>query len=270
MSFQMPQPQAQDERALSALDAVVMAGGGREDALPEGVANKAFLPVGSRPMVEWVLRALRAAPEVRRIGLVAPAPLPDAVASLCDRWIPERGELIHNVVEGLAAFPEAEWILLCGGDLPLLTPAAVSAFVAAALDRGGDFGYGIVRREEVESKFPGARKTFVRVREGSFTGGSLIVVRPSAVTRIRPLIEQAIEARKNPAKLASLFGAKYVMKYAMGQLSVADVERRLHELTGLRGHAVVCAYPEIALDVDVGKPDNLAVAESVLAAGGRG
>jgi hypothetical protein len=170
---------------------------------------------------------------------------------------------------GLGAFPDAEWILLCGADLPLLTPAAVSSFLRAAREPNSDFVYGVVRREDLESRFPGARKTFVRVQEGAFTGGSLILVRPSGVVKIRPLIEQAIEARKNPARLASLFGAKYVMKYAMGRLSITDVEQRLHELTGLRGRAVICPHPEIALDVDIGKPENLALAERMLGVGGQ-
>jgi GTP:adenosylcobinamide-phosphate guanylyltransferase len=252
-------------RPSAKVDAVVLAGGGREPGLPEGIPNKAFLPVGGRPMVERVLRALNKTPEIGRCGLVAPSPIPETIASLCDSLIPERGDLMENTVAGLAAFPDAEWVLLCGADLPLLTPAAVSSFLRAARTPDSDFGYGIVRREDLESRLEGAKKTFVRVQEGHFTGGSLILVRPSAVAKMRPLIEQAIEARKNPAKLASLFGAKYVMKYAMGRLSIADVEQRLHELSGLRGRAVVCPHPEIAMDVDVGKPENLAVAERVLA-----
>jgi len=248
------------------VDAAVLAGGGPERGLPPGVPNKAFLPLAGTPLVRRVIDALRAAPEVRRLVLVAPAPVPAEVASECDRVLADQGELLANVEAALDALAGARWVLACAADLPLLTPAAVSRFLARCAERDADFYYGIVRREDVESRFPGVRKTFVRVGEGTFTGSSLVLLRPEVVSRVRPLLARALEARKNPAQLAVLFGGKYVVKYLSGRLSVADVEERVQELTGLRGAAVVCPDPEVALDVDVGSADRWAWAERHLSA----
>ncbi len=248
----------------AAVDAAVLAGGGREAGLPEGVANKAFLPLAGKPLVQWVLEALHASQRVRRVVLVAPATPPGEVARLCDRVLQDRGDLLANVELAAEALKDAEWVLACAGDLPLLTGRAVDTFLQACASREADFYYGIVRREDLEARYPGARKTFVRVREGSFTGSSLVLFRPAVLGRVRPLLQQAVEARKNPARLASLFGGAYVVKYLTGRLTVADVEHRARELTGLRGAAVVCPDPEVALDVDVDKPQNLQVAERVL------
>mgnify|MGYP000073676886 CR=1 FL=1 len=246
------------------VDAAVLAGGEREPGLPPGLPNKAFLPVAGKPLVERVVEALRATPQVRRVALVAPGAVPEALARVCHRVVPDQGSLLANVEAAVAAFPDASWVLACAADLPLLSPQAVAHFLEACAARTADFYYGIVRREDLEARFPGARKTFVRVREGSFTGSSLVLLRPEVVERVRPLLRQAAEARKNPARLASLLGSAYVVKYLTGRLGVADVERRAFELTGLRGAAVVCPDPEVALDVDVGKPENLELAERLL------
>ncbi len=253
--------------SVARVDAAVLAGGGAEPGLPPGLPNKAFLPLAGRPMVQRVVDALRATPEVGRLILVAPQPVPAEVASACDQVLADRGELLANVQAALDALAGAGWVLACAADLPLLTPAAVSRFLARCAERQADFYYGIVRREDVESRFPGVRKTFVRVREGAFTGSSLVLLRPEVLERVRPLLERAVAARKNPAQLAVLFGGKYVVKYLSGRLSVGDVEQRVHELTGLRGAAVVCPDPEVALDVDAGSTDRWAWAERYLGAG---
>ncbi len=246
------------------VDAAVLAGGEREPGLPPGVPNKAFLRVAGKPLVERVVDALRATPQVRRVVVVAPDPVPEHLARLCHRVLPDQGSLLANVEAAVAALPDASWVLACAADLPLLSPQAVAHFLEACAARPADFYYGIVRREDLEARFPGARKTFVRVREGSFTGSSLVLLRPDVLERVRPLVGHATEARKNPARLAALLGSAYVVKYLTGRLAVADVERRAFELTGLRGAAVVCPDPEVALDVDVGKPENVELAERLL------
>jgi hypothetical protein len=45
------------------------------------------------------------------------------------------------------------------------------------------------------------------------------------------------------------------MKFASGRLSIADMEARALEVTGLRGRAVIADGPELALDVD--RPENV-------------
>jgi len=253
--------------ALAEVDAAVLAGGGREAGLPAGIPNKAFLPVAGKPLVERVLDALRDSSRVRRTVLVAPMPVPEELARRCHRVLPDRGLLLSNVTSAVEALADAPWVLACAADLPLLSGKAVRNFLEACAARPADFYYGIVREEDLEARFPGARKTFVRVREGSFAGSSLVLLKPQVLERVQPLLAQLVEARKNPARLASLLGSGVVVKYLTGRLAVADVERRAWELTGLRGAAVVCPDPEVALDVDVGKPENLELAQQWL--GGR-
>jgi len=249
------------------LDAVVLAGGEADPALAPGVPSKAFAPLSGRPMVEFVLGALRAARSVRRVAIVAPMPLPPGVAASVDVAVPDRGALLDNVAAGLSALEGPSPVLAAGADIPLLTPGAVDAFVEAGLALDAEIVYGVVRREDVLREFPGISKTFVRLREGTLTGGSLILLDPRAFARARSAIERAVRARKRPWDLARLFGLRTVLGLLTGTLQIPDLEGRVTRLTGVRARALVCRTPEIAIDVD--SPETLSLVRGRLSAAGR-
>jgi len=238
-------------------DALVLAGGRPDPALGEGIPNKAFLPLLGRPMVEFVLAALRQAASIRRIALVGPLPLPPAVAACVDVAVGEGGTMLDNVAAGLDALGGAGPVLAAGADIPLVTPRAVDAFVRAAQALDAEIVYGVVRREDVIREFPRARKTFVRLRDGTLTGGSLILIGPQAFARARPVIERAIRARKRPWELARMFGLGALVGLLAGTLRVDGLERRAAGLLGVRARALICASPEICMDIDT--PAMLAV-----------
>jgi GTP:adenosylcobinamide-phosphate guanylyltransferase len=229
---------------------VVLAGGRPDPALTGSMQPKAFAPVGGRAIVERVLGALRATPRIGRIALVGPRPLPPAVAALVNVPVEAPGELLANVAAGLAALGDDSPVLAAAADIPLLTPRAVDAFLAAAEALDADVAYGIVPREDVVREFPGVRKTFVRLRDGTFTGGSLVWMRPPAFQRARALIEQAVRARKRPWDLARLFGPWALLGLATGRLRIAELEAHVTRVAGLRARAAICRCPEIAIDVD--------------------
>jgi hypothetical protein len=163
---------------------------------------------------------------------------------------------MDNIEAAVAELPGARQILTVASDLPLLTPKVISAF----LDRCSgevDFYYPVVPQAAVEGRFPGARKTYVKVVDGTFCGGSVILFDPEALGRIRPFVEHVIAARKKPWLLAQLFGWSIVMKFASGRLSIAEMEARALEVTRLRGRAVIIEAPELALDVDAERPENM-------------
>jgi len=132
---------------------------------------------------------------------------------------------------------------------------------ATALD--AECVYGVVRREDVRQELPGVRKTFVRLREGTFTGGSLILLDPAAFARARAAIDRAIRARKQPWTLARMFGLRTLLGLLTGTLRIPELERRAFLLTGIRARALICRTPEIALDIDT--PETLAAVGARLA-----
>ena len=245
-------------------DAIVLAGGRPDPVLAPGAPNKSFAPLLGRPMVEFVLAAIRAASSVRRIALVAPSPVSPAAAAYADALVAERGSVLENLSAGLASLEGSGKVLVLGADIPLLTPEMIDDFVGAAGAMDAEIVYAAVRREDAVRKFPRVRKTFVRLRDGALTGGSLILLEPEAYKRARPAIERAIRVRKQPWELARLFGMRAVIGLLTGTLRIAALERRAQALTGVRARALICSSPEVGMDVDT--VEMLAVVQECLAA----
>jgi molybdopterin-guanine dinucleotide biosynthesis protein A len=245
-------------------DAIVLAGGRPDPALAPGAPNKSFALLLGRPMVEFVLAALRAASSVRHIVLVAPSSVPPAAAAYVDTVVAEQGSVLQNLSAGLRSVEGSGKVLVLGADIPLLTSEMIDDFVQAAGAMDAEIVYAAVRREEAIRQFPRVRKTFVRLRDGALAGGSLILLDPTAYERARPAIERAIRVRKQPWELARLFGMRAVLGLLTGTLRIAALERRAEALTGVRARALICSSPEVGMDVDT--PAMLAVVQERLAA----
>jgi molybdopterin-guanine dinucleotide biosynthesis protein A len=236
--------------------AIVLAGGSPEPALAPGLPNKAFLPLGGRPLVVRVTQALRQAPSVGRILVVGPtAPLAALLDGSFD-LVPEQPTLMDNVAIAAARLPAGDRALVVASDLPLLTGDAVERFLARCTGDAGCF-YPIIPQTAIERAFPTARKTYVQLTDGVFAGGSAMLFDPALLDRVRPLVERLIAGRKKPWLLAQLFGWSTVMKFAAHTLSLAEIEAKAHEITGFAVRAVILDGPELALDVDAERPENL-------------
>lgn len=245
---------------------IILAGGAPDPHLAPGLPNKAFLDLHGGPILARVFAALTGCAAIEGVVVVGP---PAPVAALLGagvQVVPEQASMMDNISAAVAALPGVQQVLTVAADLPLLRADTIQSF----LDRcppDADVCYPIVPQPIVESRYPGARKTYVKVTDGTFTGGSVLLFRAPLIGQVRPLVEQIIAARKNPVQLGRLFGGALVFKFLAGRLSIADVEARVHELTGIRARAVIFDGPEIALDVDAERPENVAVLRDALAAG---
>ncbi len=243
--------------------AIVLAGGSPEPRLAPGLPNKAFLSIGGRPLVVRVTEALRGCASIDRIIVMGP---PEPLAPLLDasiEVIPERGTMMDNISAAVAHLQGVPLALGVASDLPLLTAAAVEGFLRLCAGEA-DLFYPIVPQAAIEARYPGTHKTYVKLTDGTFCGGSAIVFSPGAIDRIRPFVEQVVNARKKPWLLAQLFGWALVMKFASGRLSLAEVEARAFEVTGLRARAIIIDAPELALDVDAERPENVGILRASL------
>lgn len=260
------------------LGAVILAGRRNSWALRElhGAEWEALVPLAGRPMVAWVAAACLAAPSLRHVVLVGPDPgAADADLARARRErrlsVVEPGaDLLGSVRQGLeglqAALPAATGVVLVTGDVPLIEGAMLERFVAA-IPAGADVGYPVARRQRMEQRFPGAVRTYVRLRDGEFTGGNALYLRLAAAPRALQWAESLYAARKQPWKLAMMFGPAVLVRVLTRRATVAELERRLGRLAGLRAHAVEVADPELAMDVDKAADYRLAEARLRAAAG---
>ncbi|MEW5761835.1 MAG: NTP transferase domain-containing protein [Bacillota bacterium] len=223
---------------------------------------EALIPVAGRPMVTYVVEALLAA---RGVGSVTVAGPPDLAGILPGtvRVVPGGTSLVETLGRALKAVAGEERVLVVTGDVPFLTGEAVDGFLAACGDCSADIYYPVVSRQSIEERFPGARRTYVRLRDGQFTGGNLVLLNPAVYGRIRQKTEEMARLRKSPLRLGFMVGPLFILRYLAGAVSLAEAERKVTALVGITGRALVCPSPEVAMDVD--KPSDLELACALLA-----
>ena len=244
------------------VDALILAGGEGE-VIDPAVRIKGLVPIAGRPMVQWVVEAMRAAETVARIAVVVPhADGLGEWTSLVDHLVIADSTFIDNAIAGLAVFDTGRPVLGATGDLPALSAEAVDDYVTRSLASGADFTYPLVRATDMEEQFPGSQRSFVKIAGGEVTGGNMMLVSAKLVARNRAIIQRLFDTRKSPVRMAQVIGVPFIFKYVTGRLRVDDVERKMEHLLGGKCAAIYTSYASIGADVD--KPIDVVVAERVL------
>lgn len=248
------------------IDVLVMAGGGKAEPLTdqEGVTNKAFIPINGKSLLVYILEGLSCAPSVNKIVVVGPKEDLTALqqAGLSFTLVPEAGTMLENAAAGLYAVDPDQLCMIVTGDIPLLDETVVEDFLKLCEPFDADFYYPILTRESCESRFPETKRTYVRLQDGTFTGGNMVLLRPSWFFKNRHRLEMFIANRKKPLKLLRMLPPTFIIKFFFRRLTVADLEKKLSQLMLLQARAVPCGLVAIGTDVD--KPSDLAVVREAL------
>lgn len=235
-------------------DAVVLAGGGKGEPLTdrEGVSNKAFIKIHGRPMLGYILNTLAESDLIEKIVVVGPD---KELAELLEegyRFTPvsEEESMLANAAAGLKAVKQERLCLMLTADIPLIGREAIEGFLKLCAPFDGDFYYPILTRECCRKRFPQMKRTYVRLRDGSFTGGNIALLRPEWFARSYPRLDLFVAYRKKPLKLFRILPASFIFKFLLNILTVAELESYLSRMMQARAHAVPCDFVEIGTDVD--------------------
>lgn len=235
-----------------AFAAVLLAGGpAPADLAALGSPHRALVPLLDRPTAAYALAALQRCPQVDALAIVGPDALSELAREAGATLVPDKGSMLGNVLAGLEEFPDRAWVILCGADMPLLTVEILNYVLEECAQHEADLYYPIVPQDILEAKYPGGKRTWVHLREGTVTGGNLILVRPQAMLSQQAFFDRLLAARKNPVKLAALFGLPFLFRILTKQLTLAGLEKRAAELLGgtvVKG--VVIPHPEVGIDLD--------------------
>lgn len=235
--------------------AIVLAGGKAKPELAAriGQTNRALAVVNGKTLLAHVTDALTGVSA--GITVVGDVPPSEAYGVIADT-----GSLVENVCAGLDPLADAPYALLATSDLPFLTQDAVSEFldgaVALCQSSGAALIYPIVSVDTCYATFPGIRRTAVRLREGQFTGGNLMLVRPGFLLGQRRRISEAYSARKSVVRLGRMLGGGAIVRLLLSQLispqllTIPYLEQRASRLLGGPARALISTRPEIATDLD--------------------
>jgi len=236
------------------LNAIVLAGAGSAGVTDakEISPYRAGLLVGGRNLLTQTLEALSGLPGLGQVVLVGPGDLvPDAFKRLITTTIPPDCSLADNLAKGLSVLPEQEQVLILASDLPLLTTAALQDFLSLCAGRQGDIHYPIIRKSTYEAAYPGSNRTYLTVKDGTFTGGNVaLLASPDVYRRHQEIIKKVIAWRKHPQRAGRLLGLWFLLGLLFHRRTVAEIEARIAAGLGIRAAAVESRFSEIGYDVD--------------------
>lgn len=255
------------ERGIIGMTAVVLAGG-PADALAArtpGAPNKAFVAIGGVALVERTLRALRASLSIGRIIVVAPLRFHGHPAlALADECRADGPRIRTSLRHGLQGLAPDDDVLVSASDLPVLTPHSVDDFVLRAVEADADLTYGCIEKRVHMARYPEVPHTWAPLRDGTYCGTGFTTIRPRVYASLDRFIEQLGKARKNPLRLAGLFGWDVLLRFAVRRLSIEQAQERASRIMGAKVRAVISPYAEIGVNVD--RVSDIALAEALIAA----
>jgi len=253
------------------MDAVVMAGGIPQPDEPlypyTRGKPKAMLDILGKPMVQWVLDALSGAQRVENIVLIG---LTEESGLTCTKpltFLPNKISMIENILGGIKKImeinPYATRLLLVSSDIPGITSVMVDWEVETASESDVDLCYNVVKREVMEVRYPGSRRTFTKLKGMEVCGGDLNVLRTSVASMNTDIWEKLIASRKNPVKQAAIMGFDTLLIILLRMITLDEAVKKLTTRLHMTGTAIVCPYAEIGMDVD--KPNQLELMRADLA-----
>lgn len=255
-------------------DAFILAGARAPWLKPlAGTEHILLAKAGNVRLVDLQLGALNASGKVRQIVLAA---LPDALKELENTLPPGVGlceakdDLPASACSALAALgPDASSkVLGICDDIPLITPLALQDFFNQC-ERypQSQICYPIIPKAACLRAFPGAQRTYGRLKEGYFTGGNMMLLTHDAILEGQHKAREIFERRKSPLKLCDWLGWGFIFKLILHQLSVEAAEKQTSRLLGLNCKAIVTEHAEIGMDID--KPADWTAIGSMLSSLGQ-
>ncbi|SJZ74548.1 NTP transferase domain-containing protein [Selenihalanaerobacter shriftii] len=252
-------------------NAVILAGARNTNLVTkESTINyEALVRVMQRPMILYVLQALNMAKKINKIVVIGPKEEEKLLlANGANLVIESKEDIVKNIKLGLQAltdeFSNNQHFLLVSSDIPLVTGEAIDDFIIKCKTSQveADLYYPIISKERNLAMYPESKRTYVKLKEGTYTGGNLTLISPKIINESTAVINRMIANRKDPLKMTRILGLKFLFKLLCGQLSISEVEDRASELVNSCCKAIITDYPELGFDID--KPEDLELIQKIV------
>ncbi len=259
------------------VNAIVLTGG----RLPHHLAEKlhaefrGLVPVAGRPSVEYVLEALRGAPQVRKVIIVGDkeAYLQSPVSDAADGIVDEGPDIALNLLRAIRFLAEDRPLLLTAADTPLITSEALSDLLGRC-EPEADLCYPLTLRRGGTALYRERYWAFLPLRDGYLAHTRNVVVQPELVLRNQEFIERFLSRQRDLLSAAGEVGLAFVLRCFLSwyiprlRYDLEAVNHRIATVTGAEHcQGILVEHPEMALSLDT--PADVAEAEAILRARGR-
>lgn len=233
------------------ITAGILGGGGVEDWFAgEGVANKGMLVLAGKPSIVYVIEALSASKDIAEIILVGDN-YPEDIRNSVDVWMPDSGSMKGNI-DKIFATAHNDFTLLTTSDVPLVNETTYQGVIDGlfATDRNFDLALPIITKKATMEKYPGTKRTFVRLKDGVVKVGNIFLLKTDSYAKIEPIVEETGKRRKSAIKQALQLGIGYIFKLLFGLSSLAELEKKVGKILKSDVYAPILPFPELGVDVD--------------------
>jgi hypothetical protein len=213
-----------------------------------------MLSIAGKPMVQWVLDAISGSKLIDTVLLIG---IEDASLLKCSKpliTLPDEGFLIANIQRGSQKLeeihPNETHVVSFSADIPAITAEIVDHLVSIYQKAEYDIYYGVVERSVMEKRYPGSKRTYIKVKKDEVCGADLNAFSKKAVLKPDALWKELIKARKNPLKQAAMIGIDSLLLLVLGFLDIDQVAARVCKRLGITGKAVRMPFAEVGMDVD--------------------
>jgi len=219
---------------------------------------KALVEVDGIPMLQRVVSALQDSEHVENILLSGPAReqlahneyLENAVNKRQINWLVPQNSPSNSAYQAMQSLPHHSPALVTTADHPLLSAEIVDYFLGNALETGADVAVGVITFSTIRAKYPNAKKTIMRLRDGGYCGCNLFAFLTPRSHRVAAAWRKVEQQRKNPLRVVSQLGWWSVLRYLLGRMTLDKAFAELSERLNVCIKPVHLPFPEAAIDVD--------------------
>jgi len=169
-------------------------------------------------------------------------------------FIDMEGEQYDKIFAAIEYLSEqgVDQVLFLSGDLPLLEKVHVQNFLEKTGD--ADFYYSIVTREFFDAQ-EGLEWSYMKIKDGSYASGNLILIRPSKIVNKYEMIKFLSTNRKSFVLGVLRASPILFLKLIFGRIRLHDAEQLMTRMFGIDSKLVVSSDFQIAFDLDL--PEHL-------------
>lgn len=241
-------------------------------AAAAGLNRKALVPVAGEPMLARAIRTLRDSGAVERILVVANAchelkadpAVHEAAAGGDVEFLEGADSPSTSILKILEPYSGLFPVLIATADNPLLSPEVVADFVARSAEADGDATLGVAPMTAVKKRFPGASRTFIRLRGEGYSGCNLFCLKNEKALAAVQFWTEIEKDRKKALRFVAAFGLGTLFRVLFRTIGLEAAVERASRVIGIDARPLVLDAAEAAMDVD--RPEHLAIVEAYLAA----
>lgn len=228
----------------------VITTGGRVDgsyAAMAGTEVKALAMIRGTSMLDRTLESL-AELGVDRIAVVGGDAVRRACGERVQRFVNERASGAENVVAALRAWPNDEPLLYLTSDMPYVNGAALRDFCARVPQNA--LGLPLVERADFVRRFPESPPFGITLAGECVVNGGAFAIPAGGAERVEAIATRLFDARKAPWRMVGLVGPAFLLRFALGRLSISALEAHAEKLLGFAAVGVRNCAPELGYDAD--------------------